>query len=223
MDKYSDKIVYKREYAGSLESRFYSDMKKGLYGIEGEKFLKTIENFNGKPGGFFWSQLWRMLVCCNFLKNNYQSSFSFYLKKKYMDYKDLSKISDSDLKKITISQWEDFKKNAHPWNELYGVGENVFDFIMGDVIGFKFVENSYKLDLANKHFLKVTGIFNDDSLERQAAIDYLIDLDLPYTLREINKGLYAYCSITEKNNCGFCRSIKKCEICNVNDICEKNL
>lgn len=222
MEEYTGKIPYKREYAGSLEIRFYSDMKHGLYGKEGEKFVKTIENFQGKPGGFFWSQLWRMLICCNFLKNNYQSSFSFYLKKKYVDYKGLTKISDDDFKNISSYDWEEFKRKVNPWNELYGIGENVFDFIMGDVIGFKFVENSYKLDLANIHFLKVTGIFKEESLERQNVIDYLIDFDLHYTLREINKGLYAYCSITEKNNCGFCRSLDKCRICKVNEICEKN-
>ena len=110
-----------------------------------------------------------------------------------------------------------------PWKELYGIGENVFDFIIGDTTEADFVENAYKLDSANEHFLKISGLHKIiGNLERERIINFLGDLNLPYPLRQINKGIYTYCSDTEKENYGFCRGTWKCNDCEISGICEKN-
>lgn len=222
LDKTKFEKKYDRSVAGNLQTPFYKHLKKGKYGIEGKKFYKCVIEFDGNPGGLFWMLLWRMLICCNYLKNNYQGSFANYLKKQYAEYKNVQKISESDFIDIRIDEWEEFKNKKQPWNELYGIGPNIFDYIMGDVIELEFVKNSYKLDAANIRFLTTTGICKSDELDHNIAIKILKNLELPYDLREINKGLYVYCS---KLHCGtycFCRDPKKCQECNVHDICEKN-
>ena len=94
---------------------------------------------------------------------------------------------------------------------------------MGDIIEAKFAKNSYKLDKANLRFLTVTGIFKLlNKLDRENVINFLKGLGLPYTLREINKGIYTYCSKTEAKNFGFCYDKERCKECEINNICEKN-
>ena len=160
-----------------------------------------------------------MLICCNYLKNIYNGSFSYYLKSKFADFKGITDISDEKFRNISVNEWEEFLKKEKPWEELYGVSFNVFDFIMGDVVELKFVINSYKLDSANEHFLQVTGLLKAP-LYRNDVIKYLKQLGLHYTLREINKGLYSYCADTVKEY-QFCHK-EKCTICGINNICEKN-
>jgi len=92
---------------------------------------------------------------------------------------------------------------------------------MGDIIELEFVINSYKLDAANIRFLTKTGIIKSDELNQENAISFLKDLDLPYNLREINKGLYVYCSKLHCKGYCFCRDPEKCLKSKVNDICEK--
>lgn len=216
---------YKREFAGSFESPFYQDMKSGTYGDEGKKFYNAIKEFKdekNKAGAWFWKKLWQMLVCCNYLKNNYNSSFSFFLKKEFADFKHTPQIQDREFLSIDPDDWQKFKETKKPWNKLYGIGENVFDFIIGDIIEAQFVKDSYKLDSANKRFLKITGIAELLSdISRENVTTFLNNLKLPYTLREINKGIYTYCSETEATNFGFCLKIEKCKECAVNDICDK--
>ncbi len=215
---------YNRDISGSFESPLFEGMKDGTYGEEGKNFYKSVKEFNGRKGAAFWKLLWQMLVCCNYLRINYKSSFSYYLKNKYAEYKNLGVISDEDFLSMTSKEWNEFKKFKNPWNELYGVGLNVFDYIMGDLEEMEFVKNSYKLDSANKRFLTITGIFNckPDELKYEEVLNYLNELSLPYDLRKINKGLYAYCSKLGCDKYCFCREIKKCSECKVNDICEKD-
>jgi hypothetical protein len=86
------------------------------------------------------------------------------------------------------------------------------------------VENSYKFDSANQHFLKVTGISQlIVPFEKVPTSSFLKELDLPFSLREINKGIYTYCSKTESINYGFCRDRSKCLDCRVNAICNKEI
>lgn len=214
---------YDREIAGSLTGPLYILMKKGVFGEEGINFYKSVNEFAGRKGAAFWKLLWQMLICCNYLKNNYKGDLGYYLKVKYAEYKDLSNISDNEFLSMSNEEWTDFKESTNPWNELYGVGLNVFDYIMGDVEELEFVKILYKLDSANKRFLTVTGIFNclPHELEYKEVINYLEQLNLPYTLREINKGLYAYCSKLGCDKYCFCRNPDKCVECNVNDICKK--
>jgi hypothetical protein len=225
LDNKKDEIGYNRTFAGSFGSPFYRDMESGAYGGEGKKFYNAIKVFRdekGRAGAWFWNKLWQMLVCCNYLKNNYDASFSSFLKKKYAEFKQLPQIQDPDFLSITPEEWQKFKRSKKPWNELYGIGENVFDFIMGDIKEAKFVAGSYKLDSANLHFLKITGIAGLlHDINRENVTVFLSGLTLPYTLREVNKGIYTYCSETEAINFGFCRKMKKCEECAVNDVCEK--
>ncbi len=225
LEKHKKNTKYDRRFAGSLGSPFYRDMESGAYGSEGKKFYNAIKVFRddkGKAGAWFWNKLWQMLVCCNYLKSNYDASFSHFLKKKCAEFKQLPHIQDPDFLSITPDEWQKFKISEKPWNELYGIGESVFDFIVGDIKEAKFVAGSYKLDSANLHFLKITGItalLHD--INRENVTAFLSGLKLPYTLREVNKGIYTYCSETEAINFGFCRNKEKCEECEVNDICEK--
>jgi hypothetical protein len=218
---------HRTEYAGSLNAPFYLELQDGKYGKEGQAFYVCVNDYlktnSDKCGRFFWIKLWQMLICCNYLRERYQASFSYYLKKKYTEFTHLNSISDSEFLSIDSEDWACFKRLKRPWDELYGIGENVFDFIMGDVMGATFVKNSYKFDSANIYFLKLTGISKLlNNLSREHAVIFLKGLRLPYTLREINKGLYTYCSKTEAETFGFCRNRIKCENCAVNDLCEKN-
>ena len=230
LENYKGEKKYSREEKGSLESPFYRDLKIGIYHDYGKAFYKCVEVFLrggfGKPGGMFWQKLWQMLICSHHLKQNYNSSFKFYLKKQYCKFKNISKISDKDFCNITPNDWKQFIEKAYPWDELYGIGENVFDYLVRDIEEFKFAKDSFKLDAANSHFFKVTGIselFESDS--RDCIIKFLkeLNLDHKYSVKEINAGIYTYCSETEKENYGFCRNIEKCTECKVYLICEKNL
>ncbi|MBF4473944.1 hypothetical protein [Methanobacterium formicicum] len=222
LDKTDFERKYDRPFAGSLESPLYKNMKNGLFEAEGKRFYNSVKEFDGRKGQLFYKLLWYMLVTCHYLKNNYNSSFSNYLKIKYANYKGLMEISDKDFLEMSSSEWEDFKNKKQPWNELYGVGINVFDYIMGDIIELEFVKDSFKLDAANIRFLEKTGIIKGSELNHENVKQYLLSLDLPYTLREINKGLYTYASELGKENYGYCRTPQKCQECNVHDICEKN-
>lgn len=214
---------YDREIAGSLASPLYVLMKKGVFGEEGVSFYKSVDEFDGRKGAAFWKLLWQMLVSCNYLKTNYHGDFQYYLKAKYVKYKNSTDVSDNEFLSMPKEEWEDFKE-SRPWDELYGVGLNVFDYIMGDVEELKFVKDSYKLDSANQRFLTVTGIFDchPKELVHEDVIDYLTKLNLPYTLREINKGLYSYCSKLGCDKYCFCRDPRRCSECNVNNICERD-
>lgn len=213
---------YNREFAGSLEAPLYQNMKNGNYGIEGKSFYKSVKDFNGRKGGKFYNLLWQMLVTCNYLKEKYNASFSYYIKKQYSKYKNLENISDEKFLKISVEEWEKFKEEQGPWNELYGVGINVFDYIMRDFVELEFVKDSYKLDAANIRFLKITGIISENEMNPENVKQYLLGLNLPYTLREINKGLYTYTSELGKDEYGYCRTPQKCQNCSVNNLCEKN-
>lgn len=222
LDKTKIERKYKRDFAGNLNSPFYKDLQNGKYGEAGEQFYQSITEFTGNLGGFLWMQLWRILVCCNYLENNYDGSFAVYLKKRYAEYKNIETISDSDFLLITVEEWQNFIKNKQPWNELYGIGPNVFDYVIRDIVELEFVKNSFKLDAANIRFFTKTGIFKSEELNQENVITFLKDLNLPYSLGDINKGVYAYCS---KLHCGtycFCRDPKRCQDCHVEEICEQN-
>lgn len=225
LDGYSGEKKYARQFAGAITSAFYQKMKQGVYGDEGKEFCQCVHEFKaskGRAGAWFWTQLWRMLVCCNHLKRHYRGSFSYFLKKKYAEFKGMVVVSDSAFLDVSPEDWQQFKRSAKPWKELYGIGENVFDYIVGDTRGAKFIRDSYKLDSANLHFLKITGLYRlAGGFEREAVVDFLTRLNLPYSLREINKGMYTYCSETEAKRFGFCRDPKKCVQCGVNDVCAK--
>ncbi len=220
LDGYDGVKKYRGDFARSFDGPFYKGLSRGDYGDDGVMFYKSVKEFDGWKGQAFWQLLWWMLVCCNYLKNNYNGSYSYYLKMKFAEFRDLPDISDEEFFNISIEEWEEFKEITKPWKELYGVSFNVFDFIMGDVEELEFVKNSYKLDAANERFLKVTGVFKPP-LNRDVIIIYLKEMDLPYTLREINKGLYSYCADTVREY-GFCHKNEKCIDCGVNIICEKN-
>lgn len=215
---------YDREISGSLTGPLYILMKKGVFGEEGVNFYNSVDGFYGRKGAAFWKLLWQMLVCCNYLKNNYQGDFGHYIKNKYAKYRNISDISDNEFLSISEEEWNDFKESAKPWDELYGVGLNVFNYIMGDVEELEFVKNSYKLDSANQRFLTVTGIFDclPRELKHREVIEYLEKLNLPFTLREINKGIYSYCSKLGCDKYCFCRDPARCIECKVESYCKKD-
>lgn len=124
LDKYNGIKKYNRELAGSLDAPIYKDMKKGTYGLEGKEFYYSVKEFlsgKGRAGRSFFQLLWWMLICCNYLKNNYNGSFSYYLKKKFSEFRGSADISDEKFENISVEEWEEFLKKSKPWKELYGV------------------------------------------------------------------------------------------------------
>lgn len=234
LDHFNYNRTYNRDFAGSYESSFYKDLKNGKAGKEGKGFYSAVRNFKANKGSHYYQLLWWMLVCCNNLKHKHDASFSIFLKTKYSKFNKKS-INDHEFLNISKDEWESFKESK-PWNELLGIGENVFDFIMGDLVDndekdLEFVKDSYKLDDSNIRFLKVTGICKEPYHDK--VVQYLMILELPYTIREINKGIYSYCSKTaleevengvymvDPKNHGFCHP-DRCDKCNVKEICEKD-
>jgi len=225
---YDGERKYARDYAGSLDSPFYEQLSSGAFGKEGVLFCQSVNDFLvdklGRPGRGFWRLLWMMLIACNHLKKQYQSSFRSYMLGKYGRHVGKDTIEDLEFLSQPENEWKRFLEEVQPWTELAGIGVNVFDFIFGDIVEANFVSNSYKFDSANEHFLTVTGISEEiNPFTRETTIKYLQALDLPYTLRQINKGMYTYSSRTEEANFGFCRSSKKCVQCGVNSICKKRI
>ncbi len=223
---YTGPKKYDRNYAGSLDSKFYNALRSREFGQTGLLLYSCIDDFLtakiGSPGAFFWRIIWQLLVCCNFLSREYNSSFSEYIRSLYGEFAKHEHVSDNDFLKISSEEWQNFLEKVKPWKNLYGIGQNVFDFIFGDIVEAKFVSDSFKFDSANQHFLMVTGICDlVKPFTREATIEFLKQLHLPYTLRQINKGIYTYCSKTEAMNFGFCRSINKCLACSVNADCHK--
>jgi len=219
---------YNSNVARGLNSEFYIDLKGGKYGNNGILFAEAVKEFLDHKyacGNKFWKILWQMLICCKNLKEKYNSSLEFLLKKLYSEFSGKTPLSNVDLKSIELEEWDDFLKKKKPWTELYGIGRNTFDFIIGDVVDFKFAPESYKLDSANEYFFKVTGIGKLIKGDRSEVIKFLKSLNLGYSLREINRGIYVYCSKTEKkfSNFYYCRDLEKCNYCKINSICEKNI
>jgi len=226
--KYPYRRNYERQFAGSLTAEFYLDLQKGICGREGKLFVEAVQLFLdhkiGNPGRTFWKLLYQMLQACAFLKQHYSSSFAKYVISKYAIFRNIHQISENDFLKITVSEWELFLTKVKPWGELMGIGPNVFDFIFGDIVEANFAENSYKFDSSNTHFFEITGISHlIMPFEREATSIFLKDLNLPFSIREINKGIYTFCSKTESAKYGFCRDRYKCKMCKVEDICDKNI
>lgn len=226
--KYPQNRNYSREFAGSFTSEFYSNLQDGICGYEGELFTKAVHIFlnekMGSPGKTFWKLLYQMLQGCTFLKKYYSSSFGNYLLSKYASFRNMQNISESEFLNISDSDWELFLDKTKPWGDLKGIGPNVFDFLLGDIIEANFVRNSYKFDSSNRHFLLVTGISQEIiPFNRTTIVSFLKEIALPFNLREINKGIYTFCSLTESSNYGYCRDISKCMNCKVNAICEKEI
>jgi hypothetical protein len=83
---------YNRKFAGSLESKFYQDMKKCKYGKEGKSFYNLVEKFIEVLGTSFRS-LWWILTTTNYLKNHYKGDFGYFLMSRYCQFKDMESIS----------------------------------------------------------------------------------------------------------------------------------
>ncbi|NOX56868.1 MAG: hypothetical protein GXP27_20990 [Planctomycetes bacterium] len=219
--------AYDRQFAGSLSSELYSRLRNGACGQEGSRFEDAIREFLGRkigsPGRTMWKLLYQMLQACSHLRTRYSSSFANYVLCKYAHHVGRGHVSDNDFLSLTPSAWQSFLKVMRPWNELAGIGPNAFDFIFGDITEAVFARDSFKFDSANRHFLQVAGISAlIQPFDREETIRFLKSLALPYTLREINKGMYTYCSITEGHNYGFFRNPARCVLCDVRDICAKN-
>jgi hypothetical protein len=228
LQSHPHKIKYDRQFAGSLTSEFYKSLQEGRYGIEGKKLFEAISvsfsQKNIKFGSAFWKLIYYLLQTCLFLKQKHSSSFAKYLLSKYASFTNKPDLAENVFLNITESEWETFLVKVKPWQELRGIGPNVFDFIIGDIIEAPFASNSYKFDDSNKHFLKVTGISQlIKPFDRETVSTFLKNLNLNFSLRQINKGIYTYCSETESENYGYCRRLSKCQNCNVFYICDKIL
>jgi hypothetical protein len=219
---------YEREIAGGLQSLYYLDLQKGNYGENGIKFYQCardyLEKRKGSPGQFYWLTLWGFLRSCPYLTQYWNGSFTSFLKAQYAKFCGKPSPSDEEFFNIDSEKWEQFKAKTKPWKPLNRIGMNVFDFILGDVAELKFVQNAFKLDSANEYFFGVTGLKQlICPFTRENIIEFLHSLNLPYTVRQINTGIYTYCSETEAQNFGFCRHREKCQRCRVNHLCLQNI
>jgi hypothetical protein len=218
--------TYDRDYAGGFDSRFYRDLRNGAHGQVGVLLHECVEIFlsdkMGNPGAFFWRMIWHMLVCCSYLKKNHNSSFKEFLKCKYAEYIGEQTVTDTDLLNASAEEWSDFVSTARPWRELYGIGQNTFDFILGDIAEARFASDSFKFDKANQHFFRVTGISDIIvPFDRKNTVNFIRSLSLPYSLRQANTGIYHFCSLTEAHNFGYCRKKEKCFRCGVAQLCNQ--
>jgi hypothetical protein len=216
--------IYNRGYAGSRDAQFYMELKKGQHGNAGVSMYDAVTTFLdhriGNPGRFFWRMIWQLLVSSYDLKTKYYASFSKYLLDTYARFSRRQYISEEEFLSISTDEWELYKKEQKPWKKLYGIGENTFDFIVGDIVEATFAQNSYKFDSTNQFFLRVTGISDlIIPFDRDNTIRFLNCLKLPFTLREINKGIYTHCSRTGSVSLGYCRSLSHCKHCGVSDCC----
>lgn len=217
---------YDRNYAGSMEAPFYLELKNGKRGSEGSHFYDAVSIFLnnriGNPGRSFWKTIWQLLVSCHELRRDYDGSFARYLLTEYASFCGKGEVSDDDFLSIGTELWEAFLQKRKPWKCLHGVGENTFDFIVRDIVEANFVMHSYKFDSANRHFFHVTGISDlIEPFDRNGTIRFLRRIELPHTLPEINKGIYTYCSDTERDNFGYCRSLSRCRECGVSTLCRQ--
>ncbi len=231
---------YDPNFARGLTSPFYQGLQNGDCGESGIRYYQAVTDCLNRHRlrGFCWQNLWRMLVTCRHLSNNYNGSFSYFLKRKYASFLGREEITDEEFLAISPEDWESFKANTEPWDELYGIGEDIFNYITRDIcrnengnwVRTEFPRNSYKLDSANKHFLKVTGMYHligsgniDIVSDREAVVEFLKGLNTGFELRDIGKAFYTYCSNTEAEKFGFCRNPERCSKCGVNNICERNI
>ncbi len=219
---------YNPSYAKGMNAEFYRQLQDGAFGPSGELFQQATGLFKEQEsrncGRFYWKLLWYMLQACAYLRQQHESSFAHYIINQYADFARHPNLSEAEFLCITDDDWLTFLHTVRPWKNLKGIGPNVFDFIFGDIVEAQFARDSYKFDSANEHFLTVTGIASLISpLQRGTAIQFMRSMELPYSLREINKGIYTYCSLTEAENYGYCRRASKCNQCAALDICERHL
>ena len=224
LDDRRNTAPYEPSYAKGLDTDFYCQLRRGIFGSKGVLFEQATRLFKEREpancGRFYWKLLWYMLQACSYLRRYHGSNVAGYIMSEYGRFRRYPKLSETEFLGITDAEWLSFLEAVKPWKHLKGIGENVFDFIIGDVVEAQFASDSYKFDSANKYFLTVTGIVSMiASPGRRTVIDFMRSLGLPYTLREINKGIYTYCSLTESENYGYCRSLWKCQECSVKDIC----
>jgi hypothetical protein len=220
--------TYDRSFAGSLDTPFWTEMALGGYGINGQRFERSVRKFLteslGTPGRYMWRLLWYMLNSCAFLTCQHQGGFAVYVKAQLARYLGKSTVSDAELLRMSAEEWQMFVVKALPYKAIQGVGPNVFDFLMGDMADARFAKDCFKFDSSNKHFLTVTGISDLIApFDRDSTIRFIRSLNLPFTLRETNQGIYTYSSETEAKNYGFCRSAAKCQFCGVKDLCMRRL
>ncbi len=165
-----------------------------------------------------------MLVACAHLRRYYESSFAKYVMRKYETFSNQRNVSNSNFLNLGPPEWDNFVKSK-PWRELMGIGGEMWDYIFRDIEEAKnFTKNTYKFDSTNRHFFRVTGIEQlIKPFTKEKTIEFLKRIRINYTLAEINKGIYTYCSDTHAEQYGLCRELRRCVYCKVNDICDKKI
>jgi len=223
-----DGSKYKRAYAGRLANPFYGALERGEREECGRALYDAIIEFQrlgaGSAGRCFWKLIWQLLVSCRYLRSRHSASFRHYILDTFSKYVGQESIADDRFLSTPAEDWRSFLDKTKPWEKLLGIGENTFDFIFGDIVKARFAPDAYKLDDANRRFLRVTGIIDlIGALNRKDVIRFMRGLETSYSLREMNKGIYTYCSVTEGDTFGFCRSSADCTRCGANAICDKRI
>jgi hypothetical protein len=223
----SDPKKYSRDYAGSLEKSLYKAFQEGKRGESGIRFYESVSEYmksNYSKGGKFWVLLWYMLQCCRILREDYNSSFLFYLKNgagETLGYE--RSLSDDEFKNLSDTQWEKYY-TTRPWNKLMGIGENTFPYIISDVADLKFKDHPslVKLDATNISFSRNTGIIElaePGAGEKERYIDAISRVRGAYPFRTVNSAIYVYNSRDYGGKC----SDAKCRKCSINHLCVKLL
>lgn len=221
---YDENKKYDREFAGGINSDFYRKLKQGEAGKEGELFYKAVMDYcnsEGKKGFKFWKLLWGMLRSCYLLTHNYNGSFVEFVKQKLSNVKGISNV---EFKNLLIEGWKEFL-NTSPWKDLPEIGREVFSYIFSDTPDFSFYGETFKLDAANKGFLKVTGMLDlvngnlvNGSLSDDQYEDLMKRIGGDINIRDINKSIYEFYAEGGSN---LCKPRKSCNVCIISSICKK--
>jgi hypothetical protein len=131
-------LPYRADFAKGVDSEFYRRLRIGDYGEKGKLFDDAVMHFymdeRKNCGRFYWKLLWYLLQACSYLRNYRQSSFKLFIINEYRLYCGNQELSETQFLEISETEWRKFTSTVQPWKPLKGIGENVFDFIVGVII-----------------------------------------------------------------------------------------
>jgi hypothetical protein len=181
---------------------FLADLKQGASGDIGRRFadaLSWVATLN------CWLPRWKkrpyygLLRNAHLLKTEFAGSFACLLR---------TALNPSAPDAVS---WDAIGATAHetwhsiaPWKRLFGVGENIFFFVLRDIdFGQVRVEGAFKLDSRNAAFFRKHGLWSfghldgQQSNENAVAVLRLIndtirssDASWEYTVGDLNAAIY---------------------------------
>jgi len=226
--------IYGKKYYKAIEDFMqYAEYRKG----------RKIKS--GK-GVMVWKILWAYCYNCRYLRNRYAGSFKRMVEEKAAEWLEEKGYASKSFPNIDLSreEWENLaihivKKIGQ---ELYCIGEELACYILSDIKEFFKAGNVlFKLDSSNANFIKKTGLiflpykegvktieelkkeWNSTGKKRKELYKSIINLANPdpktFSVRMINRNIYAYNSEEESYRFGYCRNDKDCERCKAKNYC----